>query len=194
MSRAGDYNYLRLAQGRRRRPEPPWRPPWRPTFGILRCAAPTPFTTALVRAFAFAMARSRAIPIVSPSTLRKTPFAGVRDGRVLNTLEANEQTRLKDYFRHGFQTRLKRCGARVGLPASLPPFTHPAALQSPHMYALDSRRHSTASSPRRGDFVFARFFQAQDGSTRYETTDFVPTGATPANSLKKPSSPAPQSL
>ena len=141
-------HYLRLAQGRRRRPESPWRPPWRPTFGILRCAAPTPFTTALVRAFAFAMARSRAIPIVSPSTLRKTPFAGVRDGRVLNTLEANEQTRLKDYFRHGFQTRLKRCGARVGLSASLPLFLRPASLLSPCIHASLFRAGALPRSPR----------------------------------------------
>ena len=57
----------------------------------LRCAAPTPFTTALVRAFAFALARSRAIPIVSPFCPAQNPFAGVREDEPLNTLEANEQ-------------------------------------------------------------------------------------------------------
>ena len=147
-----------------------------------------PVFKALERAFAFALARYRAVPIVSPSAPRKTPFADVRDDEM--------RTCWRRTSRRGSRTtsetasRLVSRGAAPGL-AFLPPFPplhtpRPWPLQSPHMYALDSRRHSTASSPRRGDFVFARFFQAQDGSTRYETTDFVPTGATPAIHSKNP--------
>ena len=85
----------------------------------LRCAAPSPFTKALARAFAFALARSRAVPIVSPSAPRKTPFADVRDDEM--------RTCWRRTSRRGSRTtsqtasRLVSRGAAPGL-AFLPPF------------------------------------------------------------------------
>ena len=85
----------------------------------LRCAAPSPFTKALARAFAFALARYRAVPIVSPSAPRKTPFADVRDDEM--------RTCWRRTSRRGSRTtsetasRLVSRGAAPGL-AFLPPF------------------------------------------------------------------------
>ena len=90
------------------------------------------------------MARSRAIPIVSPFCPAQNPFAGVREDEPLNLLEASEQSRLKNYYGRGFESRLKRCGAVVGLPASLPPLLRPVSLLSPHILELASRRYTTA--------------------------------------------------
>ena len=91
------------------------------------------------------MARFRAIPTFSPSAREQTPFADVTQLEIVLLLAAFKEFRLKDYYMCGFEANLKRCGALLNLPASLPPFCAWRLCWSPHICDSISGRYSTDS-------------------------------------------------